>query len=66
MRNGAKRSKGAANEVAGKVEKAAGPLVGSEFMEAGGRARELEGRAEQDAAKPRARIKGEAGRRRAR
>ena len=58
MGNAMDRTKGAAKEAAGKVEKAAGRLVGSERTEARGRSRELDGHAEQDAAKARERVKG--------
>lgn len=58
MGNAVDRTKGAAKEVAGKVEKAAGRLVGSERTEARGRARELDGQAEQEGAKARERVKG--------
>lgn len=58
MGNAVKRTKGAAKEVAGNLEKKAGRLVGSERVEARGRARELEGKSEQSAAKTRERAKG--------
>ncbi len=58
MSNGIKRAKGAVKEVVGNVEKTAGRLAGSERIEATGRARELEGRGEQAAAKSRERVKG--------
>jgi uncharacterized protein YjbJ (UPF0337 family) len=58
MGNAIKRTKGAAKEAAGTVEKKAGQLVGSERVEARGRARELEGKSEQEAAKARERTKG--------
>jgi len=58
MSSGIKRSKGAVKEIAGKVEKKVGQVVGNERLEATGRVRELEGRAEQAAAKSHERVKG--------
>lgn len=58
MGNLKERGEGAAREVGGKLEKAVGKLIGSERVKARGRARELEGQAQQEAAKTRERIKG--------
>jgi uncharacterized protein YjbJ (UPF0337 family) len=58
MSNTSKRAKGAAKEHGGKIQKKVGRAVGSERMEAEGRARELEGRDEKESAKARERLKG--------
>jgi uncharacterized protein YjbJ (UPF0337 family) len=58
MSNGIKRVKGAVKEAVGTAEKTAGRLTGSERLQAKGRARELDGRAEQESAKTRERVKG--------
>lgn len=52
------RGKGLAKEVAGKVQKGAGRLVGSKKTEAQGKARELTGRAERKSAETKERAKG--------
>jgi uncharacterized protein YjbJ (UPF0337 family) len=52
------RGRGLAKEVAGKVQKSAGRLVGSERNEAEGRARELAGRDERQSAEKKERAKG--------
>ena len=52
------RGRGLAKEVAGKVQKRAGRLVGSERTAAEGRALELEGRSERKAAEAKERAKG--------
>lgn len=51
MSNASKRSEGAAEETGGKIKEVVGKVVGSERMEAEGRARKLEGQAKQEAAK---------------
>jgi uncharacterized protein YjbJ (UPF0337 family) len=58
MGNVAKRGKGAAKQLGGKAERKLGRLVGSEQMQRRGRARELEGAAEEEGAKARERIEG--------
>jgi len=58
MGNATRRSKGAAKELGGKVERKVGRAVGSERMAVRGRARELEGRDEKESAKARERVKG--------
>ena len=58
MSNASKRAAGTAKELQGKVEKNIGKLVGSERLEAEGRARELTGRAQKESAKGRERVKG--------
>ena len=52
------RGRGLAKEVAGKVQKEAGRILGSEKTEAQGRARELTGRSERKAAEAKERAKG--------
>jgi uncharacterized protein YjbJ (UPF0337 family) len=52
------RGRAFAKEAAGKVQKKAGRLMGSEKTEAEGRARELEGRAEREAVEAKERAKG--------
>lgn len=58
MGNKARRAKGAAQEVVGKLKKTAGRIVGSERVEAEGRATELKGRERQAVAKAGERAKG--------
>lgn len=58
MSNASTRSEGAAEELGGKVKETVGKLVGSERMEAEGRARKLEGQAKQEAAKAAERAQG--------
>jgi len=58
MSNASKRAAGTAKELHGKVEKNVGKLVGSERLEAKGRARELGGRALKETAKAGERLKG--------
>ena len=58
MSTATKRSRGAAPEIAGKVERKAGRALGSARMAARGRARELEGLDEKESAKSRERVKG--------
>ena len=58
MSNVTKRTKGAAKELGGKIVKKVGQAVGSDRLEAEGRASELEGRDEKESAKARERIKG--------
>lgn len=58
MSNVTKRTKGAAKELGGKVVKKIGRAIGSDRIEAEGRASELEGRDEKERAKTRERIKG--------
>jgi uncharacterized protein YjbJ (UPF0337 family) len=60
MKNASKRAAGTAKELHGKVKRAVGRLVGSERLEAEGRARELTGRDEKETAKARERLKGAA------
>jgi len=60
MKNASKRARGTAKELHGKVKRAVGKLVGSERLEAEGRARELAGRDEKETAKARERLKGAA------
>ena len=56
--NASKRAAGAAKQLHGKVKKTVGRLVGSERLEAEGRARELAGRDEKETAKAMERTKG--------
>lgn len=58
MSNTTKRVTGTAKQIGGKVAKKLGQVVGSERLEAEGRATELEGKAEKEHAKMRERIKG--------
>jgi uncharacterized protein YjbJ (UPF0337 family) len=58
MSNASKRGEGAAKELGGKLEKGFGKLVGSHPLEDEGRAREREGKAQQEAAKAAERTKG--------
>jgi uncharacterized protein YjbJ (UPF0337 family) len=58
MKNASKRASGTAKELHGKVKKTVGRLVGSERLQAEGRARELAGRDEKETAKARERVKG--------
>jgi uncharacterized protein YjbJ (UPF0337 family) len=51
MSNASKRSEGAAEETGGKIKEVIGKVVGSERMEAEGKARKLEGQAKQETAK---------------
>jgi len=60
MSNASKRGEGAAQEAGGKIKEVVGKVVGSERMEAEGRARKLEGQAKQEAAKARERATGKA------
>jgi uncharacterized protein YjbJ (UPF0337 family) len=53
-----KRVQGVVDEVAGKVKKTIGATLGNERLEAEGRATELKGEAEQEAAKGLERVKG--------
>jgi uncharacterized protein YjbJ (UPF0337 family) len=52
------RAKGMAEEVSGKIKKAAGKVLDNERLEAEGRAQELKGEARQEAAKGVERAKG--------
>jgi uncharacterized protein YjbJ (UPF0337 family) len=58
MGNKAKRARGVVEEIAGKLKKTAGRIVGSERVEVEGRAVELGGKSRQDAAKASERTKG--------
>ena len=58
MGNTVKRAIGTAKEVGGKVAKKVGQAVGSERLEAEGRATELEGHSEKEHAKLRERVEG--------
>jgi len=58
MGNTGKRIAGVAEELGGTIEKAAGKATGDEQLQAKGRARELVGRARQEAAKAAARAQG--------
>ena len=58
MSNASKRGEGIAEQVGGKIENAVGKLIGNERMQAEGKARELEGKAKQEAAKAAERGKG--------
>ncbi|HET9930163.1 MAG TPA: CsbD family protein [Polyangiaceae bacterium] len=60
MSNASKRSEGAAEETGGKIKEVVGKVVGSERMEAEGRARKLEGQAKQESAKAAERATGKA------
>lgn len=60
MSNASKRGEGAAQELGGKVKEAIGKVVGSEQLEAEGKARRLEGQAKQEAAKAAERRTGKA------
>lgn len=55
-----KRAEGLAKEVGGKIQNTVGKLVGSEQMEAQGRATELEGEKKQEQVKTTERLKGKA------
>jgi uncharacterized protein YjbJ (UPF0337 family) len=59
MGNAKKRGAGATKEVGGRVKKNVGRLIGSERMEAEGRAQELAGRDQKESAKRAERVKGE-------
>ena len=58
MTNVSKRTKGAAKELGGKLQKKIGDVIGSKRMQAEGRASELAGRGEKERAKTRERIVG--------
>jgi uncharacterized protein YjbJ (UPF0337 family) len=58
MKNASRRAAGSAKELQGKVKKTVGRLIGSERLEAEGRARELAGRDEKETAKAKERVKG--------
>jgi uncharacterized protein YjbJ (UPF0337 family) len=58
MSNTGKRIAGAAEELGGKVEKTAGQVTGNERLQTKGTARELVGRAKQEAAKAAGRTQG--------
>jgi uncharacterized protein YjbJ (UPF0337 family) len=58
MSNQSNRAAGAANEVGGKIKKGVGKLIGNQQMEAEGKAKELQGAAQQSAAKAGERVKG--------
>lgn len=60
MSNANKRGEGAAQELGGKIKEAIGKVVGSEQMEAEGKARRLEGQAKQESAKAAERRTGKA------
>ena len=60
MSNASKRSEGAAEETGGKIKEVVGKVVGSERMEAEGRARKLEGQATKESAKAAERATGKA------
>ncbi len=49
--NETNRNEGAAREIGGKIKKGVGRVIGDPQMEAEGRAKELEGRAQQESAK---------------
>jgi uncharacterized protein YjbJ (UPF0337 family) len=53
-----KRIEGAVEQVGGKLKRALGNLIGNEQMAAEGQAKELEGKAKQEAAKAAERVKG--------
>ncbi len=58
MSNASKRGEGLAEEVGGKIKGVVGKVIGNEQMQAEGKAKELKGQAEQEAAKASERIKG--------
>lgn len=58
MSNASKRSEGSAEELGGKVKESVGKLIGNERLEVEGRAKKLQGQAQQDAAKAAERSKG--------
>ena len=58
MSNQGKRIEGAADELVGKVKAGLGGVIGTEQMQAEGRAKELQGVAQQEAAKAAERTKG--------
>ncbi len=58
MSNTSKRGEGVAEEFGGKIKEAVGKVVGSERMQAEGRANKLKGQAKQDSAKTAERVKG--------
>jgi uncharacterized protein YjbJ (UPF0337 family) len=60
MSNASKRSEGAAEETGGKIKEVVGKVIGSERMEAEGRARKLEGAAKKESAKAAERATGKA------
>jgi uncharacterized protein YjbJ (UPF0337 family) len=60
MSNTSKRIKGAARQVGGKVKAAVGGAIGNERMQAEGKASELGGKAQKEAAKAAERVKGAA------
>jgi uncharacterized protein YjbJ (UPF0337 family) len=58
MSNNSQRAEGVAEELGGKIKKGVGKLIGSEQMEAEGKAKEMKGQARQEAAKAAERTKG--------
>lgn len=58
MSNESKRGEAKAEQLGGKLKKGVGKLIGNEQMQAEGTAKELKGRAEEEAAKESARIQG--------
>jgi uncharacterized protein YjbJ (UPF0337 family) len=60
MSNNGKRAEGAAQEFGGRVERAAGKVLGNEELQAKGNAKIVEGEAKQAAAKAAERTKGTA------
>lgn len=60
MSNASKRAEGTAEELGGRVQRAAGKVIGNKEMEARGNARIVEGEAKQEVAKGAERAKGTA------
>ena len=58
MSNASNRGEGAATELGGVIKKNVGKVIGNEQMEAEGKAKELQGQAQQEAAKAAERGKG--------
>jgi uncharacterized protein YjbJ (UPF0337 family) len=58
MSNASKRVAGKTEQIGGKIKGAVGSLIGSEQMQAEGKAQELKGEAKQEVAKAAERIKG--------
>ncbi len=58
MNNTVKRTEGAGEKLVGKIKGAVGTVIGSEKMQAEGKAKELKGSAKEESAKAAERVKG--------
>jgi len=58
MSHASKRAEGAAEELGGRIQRAAGKVLGNKSMQARGSARVMDGKAKQEAAKAGERVKG--------